>query len=254
MPKVSEVKVTKPTSQFPYIATVIAFVAIVIMFGLGFWQLDRKAEKEIRLESIETAKLSSNISLEKALSNIDEYQDYIVSVKGKIINKAFYIDNKLLESRAGFHVLIPYKTSAGIVMLNLGWLPATGLRTDFPIFKLPLLESVEGIAHLPLNNNLITETNGQYGEFPALLQQVDLHEIETHLGIEVLPLVLRLSMESNDFKREWKAVVMSPEKHLAYAVQWFGLAIAALTIYLLSMVKWFHGPLPTNPNKQNNKK
>jgi cytochrome oxidase assembly protein ShyY1 len=40
---------------------------------------------------------------------------------------------------------------------------------------------------------------------------------------------------------------MSPDKHLGYAVQWFGLGIAALTIYLLSLMKLFN----TKNNKEN---
>jgi cytochrome oxidase assembly protein ShyY1 len=243
--------VDKPTMRFPYIATVIAFLAIVIMLGLGFWQLDRKVEKDERLASIENAKQSANIDMETAFGDVQAFQDFIVSANGQAIEKYFYIDNKLLDGRVGFHVLVPYKTDSGVVMLNLGWLPATGLRSNMPTFKKPSLESVQGILYLPQLNSLVSETNSSYGEFPVLLQQVDLAEINKHLKLDVLPAVLRLVSEQTEFKREWKAVIMSPNKHLAYAVQWFGLAIAALTIYLLSMVKWLHGPLPTGSNKQN---
>lgn len=244
--------VGKQASRFPYVATLVAFLAIVIMLGLGIWQLERKVEKEERLANIEIAKQSANIDIAEAFGDTQAYQDYIVSVKGKAIEKYFYIDNKLLEGRTGFHILVPYDTSSGVVMLNLGWLPATGLRSDLPTFQLPSLDMAQGVLYLPLNNRLISETNDQYGEFPALLQQVDLNEISKHLGLDVLPAVLRLVPDKSAFVREWQAVVMSPDKHLGYAVQWFGLAIAALTVYLLSMVKWLQGPLPTGSNKQKN--
>jgi len=240
----------KATKRFPYIATVIAFSAIVIMLSLGFWQLERKVEKDERLESIKIAKQSENITMQQAFSDIEAFQDYVVTANGQPIEKYFYIDNKIVEGRAGFHVLVPYKTDSSVVMLNLGWLAATGLRSELPKFKLPAFDKVQGILYIPLNNRLVSETNTQYGEFPALLQQVDLAEISKHLNIDVLPAVLRLLPEQSDFSREWKPVVMSPDKHLGYAVQWFGLAVAGLTVYLLSVVKWMQGPSPTGSEAQ----
>jgi surfeit locus 1 family protein len=50
--------------------------------------------------------------------------------------------------------------------------------------------------------------------------------------------VLRLlPNDSTDLVREWKVMSMQPEKHLAYAIQWFGLAVAGLTIFLISLRK-----------------
>lgn len=233
------------STRFPYVATLVAFIAIVIMLGLGFWQLDRKAQKEARLASVEIAKLSANIDLPQAFSDPLNYQDYIVSAGGIVIDKYFYIDNKLVNSKPGFHVLVPFSTDYGVVMLNLGWLSATGVRSDLPRFDLPPMNNIEGLLYLPVNNSLITETNTQYGKYPVLLQQVDLDEISKHLNIDILPGVIRLLPSDSEFVREWQAVTMSPDKHLGYAVQWIGLAIAALTVYLLSMLKWLQGPQPT---------
>lgn len=245
----------KTNTRFPYIATLVAFLAIVIMLGLGFWQLDRKAQKEARLANVEVAKQSGDITLAEAFSNPLNYQDYMVNAEGTLVNKYFYIDNKLVDSKPGFHVLVPFNTHLGVVMLNLGWLPATGVRSDLPSFELPVLNDIQGLLYLPLNNSLISETNNQYGQYPVLLQQVDLTEISKHLSLDILPGVLRLLPDDSEFVREWKAVTMSPDKHLGYAVQWFGLGIAALTVYLLSMLKWLQGPQPTGSinNNTNNR-
>ena len=120
-------------------------------------------------------------------------------------------------------------------------------------FVMPELPALKGVVYLPVKNSLINETNHSYGQFPVLLQQVDLDEISLHLNEEVLPGTLRLLPDESFFVREWQAVTMSPEKHLGYAIQWFGLAIAALTVYLLSMLKWLKGPSPTSSNEDKNK-
>jgi cytochrome oxidase assembly protein ShyY1 len=233
---------------FPYIATVIAFLAIVIMLGLGFWQLERKAQKEARLDNIQLAQSSASIRLNDISTNINEYQDYSVSMEGEPLNSLIFIDNKLVQGRAGFHVIVPYRTDIGLVLVNLGWTPSTAIRGELPSLSLDLQSKVTGIVYLPMLNTLISETNTDYANFPVLLQQVDLQEIEKHLGESVLPAVIRMNTESSDFVRDWQAITMKPEKHLAYAIQWFGLAIAALTVFLLTFLKRLHAPSPTGPS------
>lgn len=233
----------KPT--FPILSTVVAFLAIVIMLGLGFWQLERKQEKEQRISHIESAEAADKLILSEVKGNITAFQDYSMSAEGKLVHKLFYIDNKLIEGKAGFHVLSPFLTNDGILILNHGWVPAAGLRVNLPIIQLSDTNVVTGTIYLPTKNPMIRETNQRYQEFPVRLQQNDLAEIEKHLGEPVLPFILRLSPDDGGFVREWQVITMPPEKHLAYALQWFGLAIAALTIYLLSALKWMHGPKPT---------
>ena len=37
------------------------------------------------------------------------------------------------------------------------------------------------------------------------------------------------------FVRDWRPAVMGPGKHLSYAVQWFGLAIALIVIFIVNL-------------------
>ncbi|MCL5256048.1 MAG: hypothetical protein M1363_08050, partial [Gammaproteobacteria bacterium] len=51
--------------------------------------------------------------------------------------------------------------------------------------------------------------------------------------------------------REWPIVVMPPHRHYAYAMQWFGLALAALIVFLVaSRERTTH--IPTNKNNKEN--
>jgi len=227
-------------STFPYLATIIALIAIVIMIGLGFWQLDRKHEKEMRLDNIKKAAESGEMAIEDISKDLVNYQDYQVRLSGKQTQQFFFIDNMLKDGQAGYHVLLPYQTNVGVVMVNLGWLPSTGIRSELPKLSINLPNSLQGIVYIPTDNTLVKETNQNYGSFPVLLQQIDLQEIEKHLGLDVLPVTIRLLADQSEFVREWQKVTMSPEKHLGYAIQWFGLAIAALTVYLLSLLKWMN--------------
>lgn len=243
------------SARFPYLATVVAFIAIVIMLGLGFWQLDRKLEKERRLEQIDFAKQQQSLRLSDVIEDYREYQDFAIDAEGQLLPGSFYIDNKLYDGKAGFNVMRGFETDSGILMLDLGWLAATAPRPAMPEYKELSFKAISGVLYIPTDNQLITETNQQFGSFPALLQQAELSQFERHLGQKVLPFILRTQQNDNpQFVRKWEAVTMSPEKHLGYAIQWFGLAVAGLTVYLLSILKWMQAKQTKTTNKNDHGK
>jgi cytochrome oxidase assembly protein ShyY1 len=241
------------------------------MFGLGIWQLERKAQKDIRLVQISERQsnrpyeLSELLLAQSVSDNSDvNIQDFPVSFDGTAqMDSLFFIDNKIESGRAGYQLVVPVVTMAGdIVLTNFGWLRGNGIRGQLPqvsaeVRALVSSQSLQfsGIVSYPSINRMVSETNTAFGQFPVLLQQIDVIQIQRHLSTtgflqsaELFPFVVNLEPEPNsEFIRNWQPVVMSPEKHLGYAVQWFGLAIAALTIYLLSLMKLFK----TKNNKEN---
>ena len=46
--------------------------------------------------------------------------------------------------------------------------------------------------------------------------------------------MLTVTQPSDDYIREWQPVVMEPLKHIGYALQWYGLALAAGIIYIVA--------------------
>ena len=67
------------------------------------------------------------------------------------------------------------------------------------------------------------------------MKQTDLKVIQQHYNQDVLPFVVLLNpQETSSYVRNWQPVVMAPEKHLAYAVQWFLLGFAALVVFVIA--------------------
>lgn len=232
----------RDTNKLTVVFTLIAIACIVIMFLLGFWQLDRKYEKEGRLAQIEQRQTANPLSVTDVANNPDDYIDFPMFVTGDMGNQTFFIDNRLKNGMVGYEVLVPVATNYGIVMVNLGWIPSRGLRAELPELRLPTTNEFQGILYVPKDNVMVSETNFDYGRFPVLIQQIDFIEIEKHLGRDVLPFTVRLMPDENStFIRDWQVVVMAPERHLGYAIQWFGLGIAALTVFLLTILKSMQG-------------
>jgi surfeit locus 1 family protein len=63
-------------------------------------------------------------------------------------------------------------------------------------------------------------------------------EIGEQLGDQPYPMQLLLDANNTDgFLRDWRPTVMGPERHLGYAVQWFGLAVTLMIIYIVVNMK-----------------
>ncbi|MFC7000180.1 SURF1 family cytochrome oxidase biogenesis protein [Pseudobowmanella zhangzhouensis] len=108
-------------------------------------------------------------------------------------------------------------------------------RDALPDFHLPDgLITLNGRVGEPSLNSFIRETAS--GAQPGLVrvQQFDPVWIEQHYQLQVLPLMLYVT-EPGELRRDWQPVVMPPEKHLAYAIQWFGIALAILIIFFFAV-------------------
>ena len=73
--------------------------------------------------------------------------------------------------------------------------------------------------------------------FPARIQQISISTASELLSLNLLPYVVVLTAKNDLFVRRYNSVVMPPEKHLGYAIQWFGLAIAAALIGGFAIMK-----------------
>lgn len=212
----------------PWLLTAISVSA---MCGLGFWQLERMIQKQQRLASIAQKQSNGSVSLLTALAQPDP-RDINVTFDGEPDTAHLvFLDNQIQDKRVGYDVIVPVSTNAGWVLVNYGWVSAPDMQRSLPAIQLQNgVTSFKGIVSVPGKNPLISETNTQSSIFPALVQQVDFSDLSERLNRKLLPYVIQLTTEDVAFVRDFRPVVMSPEKHLGYAVQWFGLAIAAAAI------------------------
>ena len=225
-------------TRLPIVATLITFICVVIMFALGNWQLQRAEQKTARLLAMERSAKTEQVGLQQVLrSNIDEMLDIPVNFSGTAeVTRYFLLDNKIHKGRVGYQVLVPLQTSLGIVIANFGWVAATNSRDILPSIYIEAENTdYAGVISLPLNNAMVKETALADGKWPKVLQQTDLKVIQQHYKQEVLPFVVLLNaQETSKFVRNWQPVVMAPEKHMAYAVQWYLLGFAALAVFIIA--------------------
>ncbi|WP_100642428.1 SURF1 family protein [Alteromonas facilis] len=225
--------------RFPWIATVVTFIAVVILARLGFWQLERMHEKQQRLTQLEQRTDRSTLNLHSAFVQGDAVADVPVSFAATIDTaRLLYLDNRVVDGMVGYEVFAIADTAIGQVLLNFGWIKGGATRAELPAVELPTsLTEFNGNIVEPNLNPIIRETAQAYADFPLVVQQIDMALLSGMLNTELHPFYIALDNQTPQFVRNWQPVVMSPEKHLGYALQWFGLAIAAVVIFFIALFK-----------------
>lgn len=226
---------------------VVIFTLLVFsgLIKLGLWQSERATEKELRLSRIATYQNQKALTLteiEKLREANENINDIPVIVSGIFDEqKVFLIDNQTHKGRLGYRVLQALIIEQQAVLVNLGWVEGFIDRS-----KLPTIEALKGEHSFKGNIRIVEKGivlgNKNYQEitWPLRVQQVELDKFSLILGQKLLPFVVYLDKtESIGFKKNWRPIVMPPEKHRAYAFQWFSLAIAWLTLMVSASI-WFY--------------
>ena len=195
---------------------------------LGQWQLGRMAEKQALFSAFENAE-----QLDLAQAMVEEVAFARVRVRGEFDRSAvFLLDNKILDGRAGVHVLQLFRPEANPpILVNRGWLPISADRTELPAVETPEANvDIQGILSAPIEGGF------RLGEpdvlappiKPQLITYLDLDRIAGAVGEPLSPWIILLEAgdETGFAGRDWQPSVMLPAQHGAYAAQWFGLALA----------------------------
>ena len=218
--------------------TVATLLLLLLMTGLGFWQLERAHWKQALVDAHAGRGRLSPVALGSLPKINGEVQYRRVFARGYYdMAHQLLLDNKIYQGHAGYHVLTPLRLadSEAVVLVNRGWVPLGNSRAELP--AIPGSDGevlVDGIVKLPPQKFFrlaaVDEANAGW---PKVVQQLAMGELEQLLGVMLEPLILLLDKDDEfGFIRDWKAVYgVTVDKHRAYAVQWFTLAVVLLMIY-----------------------
>ena len=215
------------------------------MFALlvraGFWQLDRADAKQALLDGFAagTAEPVPFQSLTDADPEDVRYRR--VTVAGRYDAARQFMQEGMTENgRPGLHVLTPLRLEDGTtVIVNRGWVPRGATRQDLPDAAVDEgARRVEGRA-VPFPRAGMRLGDPDVGStWPRLVNYPTSAELAEALDVPVAPLQVWLAPDQADgFSRNWAPVEFGPERHIGYAVQWFGLALTLLIIYVVMTVR-----------------
>lgn len=202
----------------------ISLVTITAMLcALGTWQLRRADEKRVLLQqlvgqAVKVAQLNQIASVE-LLSTL--------TVTGQFQTRyQWLLDNQMFEHQFGYGVLTPFCDDRACVLVDRGWVQASLSRKDLPDWDTPTgMLSITGTLTDVSKNPLLTQNEKADG-WPRRIQIIQFGEMQQQLPGLIDARILHLNKaESGAFQPLWKPVNMGPDKHMAYAVQWFSMAV-----------------------------
>ena len=219
--------------------TLLTIALLAMLVALGRWQLHRAAEKRVLFDSF-AAGADATRPIDLQSPEVPRYQH--VEANGHYDGtRQILIDNMVNGERAGYFVITPFALQGGgWVLVNRGWVPLGHSRAERP--AIPVAADSRRILgradHLPSPGIQMGVPVAPAPPFPVVAN------FPTHAEVAQLlkettwtpatDLILLDASEPDGYVRNWTAPGFPPIRHIGYAVQWFGLALALLVIYIVT--------------------
>ncbi|GEK10690.1 SURF1 family protein [Pseudoalteromonas peptidolytica] len=223
----------KGRSKTPILA---ALIVMLLCVALSYWQWQRAAKKHAINQHIEKRQDQNLANRNNPESKVPiEQIDGEVQLTGRFVAGAvWYLDNQVVKGRVGFDVISVLEVSktGEYVVVNLGFVPQRASR-------IPTLTSLSETkvtfpAYIKTNVSkgfTLADSAAESQQAHSIIQYIDLDYLSKASNRTLLPIIAYMTHDVlGSTEPHYQPVVMSPQKHEAYAVQWLLIAFSALVI------------------------
>jgi surfeit locus 1 family protein len=218
------------------VLTVVATLALLVLIGLGTWQLQRRAEKHEILAQIEARRTMAPAPVEILLPVGDYAIFRPATATGIFLHDAeAYVSEARTDTgptRPGVRVMTPLQLMDGsLILVDRGWVPLD--QRDPSTRRQAQVDTevtVEGSFRRSAPGSTFTPP-------PDLEQRTwfrrSATDIAEGLGLNLRsPLVFEATSRTPDGPEPLPTAVNIPDNHLNYALTWFSLAALLLVFYV----------------------
>jgi len=200
----------------------------LILISLGTWQLERLQWKNKYIDEIKTKISLPAIEINKNnYLNLDNFRYRKIKISGNYLyDKKITIHSKIHNKVVGKHLVVPFKTNFGYILVNRGFVPNNEIdNIEENIDKVEIvgiLNFENKKAYFIPNNNIANDdwyyiNIDDYRKF-SKLNLLNFYLIEENNLIERFPVGSQYNIDI-------------PNDHLQYAFTWFSLAFV-LSIFM----------------------
>jgi len=237
---------------------VLMFFLFPLLIFLGFWQLDRADEKSAIVAAFSANQQAAPADVKALLAGGNQQYRSAWLTGALDSSRQIVLDNRVKNGRPGYEILEPMSVKGleadGLpqaMLVNRGWVPASLDRS-----QLPEVEPVVG--EVQVRGFLYHNLRGGYRvddqitvvrQWPSRVGWISVERAGELFGEPFYEYQLRLDSDSvGSLETGWVTVAVQPEKHTAYAVQWFVMAAVLLVMTLIansnvgSWIKQFRRP------------
>lgn len=223
---------------------VVLFGTLLIMAvtaRLGWWQLDRAAQKKALQHAIESQAAAdvmpaSALPANEAEAEAKRYRR--ITLRGRWLPEhTVYLENRQMRGVPGFFVMTPLKLPAGdAVLVQRGWLPRNMAdRTKIAAYRTPEGE-VEVLGRVMSWPSRLTALGADASG--PIRQNLDFADEAARVPGGLRPLAIaeldQPGHADDGLLRDWPMPAVDVHKHYGYAAQWFAFCALSAGLYV-----WF---------------
>ncbi|MCH8551727.1 MAG: SURF1 family protein [Natronospirillum sp.] len=213
-------------------AFVLFFLPITL--SLGWWQLNRAEEKKQVLAVLESR---TNEAVEW-ISGVAPEAGFQIEACIDWSGELWYLDNRTWQGRVGYEVYLPATLcdTDEPLLLGLGWIEGLASRRELPAVSGldSLAEPVAMQGEVRPRSAAPWLTAEAEAVAPRQWRLQSLADVPDERWGDGTPLIQLRTPDDAVLRDIWNPVNMPPERHIGYAVQWFGLA----SVLVLGFLAW----------------
>lgn len=213
--------------------TLITFFFFSLCIALGVWQSFRGHEKSTLIHSFKERSKQPPLT-KNQLFTAKDVQFYRIAIKGTFDNEhTFLLDNKIYKGQVGYEIYTPFKVenSKAFILIDRGFIRLGQNRQTLPVIRTISQKTLVSGIIMPSPHyiKMGPMIDSQNKHRPYRFEYLDLSELSLLLKQPIFPFIIVLA--PNDpaaYPTTWQITTVSPERHYAYALQWFALALTLL--------------------------
>lgn len=229
--------------DFEWRITLVTLLLLPALVALGFWQLQRAEEKAQLQASWESRQSQAPAELGQLTSAEPGQLAYRrVRLRGEYLPERYLLlDNRIHGGRFGYEVvgLFELADRAALVLVNRGWIAADPARLTLPEVPEPAgPQQLTGHVYVSPGEPYLLAEQDLTAPWPLRVQALEpaaLAPLVRELSDNPLfPYQVRIDAgQPSALTVAWQVVNTGPEKHRAYAFQWFTMALVLGIFFLL---------------------
>lgn len=215
--------------------TLLVLLLAGVFVRLGFWQLDRLAQREARNGLVRTRLMAPPLQLTG-----NEVDPQALAFRHAVVTGTFDYDHEVLLSnrtrggKPGYHLLTPLRLQGSdtAVIVDRGWIPLEQSSPDARrVFRGAATAEVSGL----ILQSQSTPKGVTFGQRSDSWFWADIAHIQQQTPYRLLPFYVEQSPAPGAPDLPWRSeteLALDNGPHLSYAIQWFTFAVIAIVGYV----------------------
>lgn len=217
--------------------TLLTVPMLIVLVGLGSWQVNRYAWKADLIEKLNTRAESDAVALPADLKAPDEMEFQRIRVTGTYLHdRELHLVARSLRGNPGIHVLTPLRRAdgKGIELVDRGWVPPERIEPEERAAgQIDGEVTVEGIIRLAKGQGSFIPDNDPAKNVWFFIDPVAMASAARVPGLPAYYIVSGNEDLPGGYPvgKQWR--IDLPNNHFEYALTWYLLAVSLLVVYVV---------------------